>query len=268
MPDLIERLIETSTHIPNVNIRDQVLQLAGFALFGGQPGCIADPLLAKHLLHAMCTREMLNLDLLEHFAKATLDDPGVLHTLSDLASSCGLYLASNLSPDSYIQRFNDNRSQRGLLHIITTILFGHRVHRTFINALGVLTPEGFAPQVTDSRAVRAAVAILRVARGITTTLQEDLRVIIRDATPLIFEQAQELLSSDELSLSMRISGCVDLIQALRLGADRREQDLYHPLRKALDTRRSNISDRRIWCDRLLLPRDSYDCLGPTQSTAA
>jgi hypothetical protein len=268
MLDVFKRMTKLSGEIPNHNIRNQVLETAGLALFGLEPDSIREPLLAEHALAAMAVRRVINLDLLEQIEATVLEDPNVLRGLSEVANRCGLYVTSDLSPSRFIRCFNENKLNRGLLHVITTVLFGRKVSRPFLQALRTLSPEGFTPEETDTLNVKASVATLRFAMGITATLPEDMDIIIRHATPWLFEQVQELLTSDEVALSERISVCVCLIQTLRSAADTRERLVYDPLRRALDARRSNIHDRHIWCDTLRLSYDSHDCLSPPQRAAA
>src|SRR5262249_23169738 len=123
-----------------------------------------------------------------------------------------------------------------------------------------LPPSSFDWEIGDAPCTSAGVAVLRILRS-RRVGKEEIIALTSEPTLNVRLSLVNGLSENEYFRNENEWESAEFLVKLREGLGSRVSEvapwLYKPLKRALDARKSGISDRAIWIEALRLPEDAY-----------
>jgi len=234
-----------------------------FALHGSRAEDITDPEVARRLFDLAVGIGRGRYGSAWTLAHIASEDATRCNRLSHLVSEVHV---SNLPDDDFggwHAVWENNKEHRSLIRAILAILVASEDETELGRNIALIGPEVFVHRPEDEPAVAEAIAVGKLMLGMDTDLNEDIGAIVAahrgGQHGSLFEAA---LERGYIGASLSATALIGFIRELEAAQADVPSFALQQLRKALDSRRSELAERSIWVDSLQLPLDAYDFLLP------
>ena len=206
-------------------------------------------------------------DMLQVFDANLWDDRALAKRLTSLAVIAASQFEAVERVELIVEAFERWPDERSFLLGIAGGITERQTIRT--DLLNTLPSSAFEFATGNSPEVKAAVCILRIASGTHTsddilTLGETLAQ--NKTRGFILAMTFNLFQDDVVSIDARLeimSRLFNLLRDQKLESD--QIDLMHEtMRSVLNSRKSHLTSRTVWVDKLGFPIDAFDLLLPVQ----
>ncbi|WP_370674680.1 hypothetical protein [Pleomorphomonas sp. PLEO] len=258
-----DRLADAASKVTHPLINKHLINAAHTALLGAPPHSCKSPELARRLLHLLVQCSYIRAADLSMFDLQVFQDPSLLAELVELIKRCDSDQTLDVDLGALVALFNISNTRELIQLILLSIRSSSQ--EDIRSAISKLDSGAFLYQPTDERRVRESVALLRMISGTSSDVCRDCEDLLsNEDRDTVSEVAIRILNGDLIGSDARISVLVFIMRQLREKSSNVSSRLAEPLRKALDTRRSELHTRSVWIDHLRLPSDSFSCLLPSQ----
>jgi hypothetical protein len=257
-PTTISGLLEAWADITNRTVKSRIADAVLFTL----PFATPSP-----YLETQCFIELLEtseidsvpLDALGYLDKTAWQDESVVDYVSRrIAQAESLWTQGGRIPTATVADAYTRRPfYRSLLYPIAAGCIGTPDAGS---VLSQLPSSAFDWQQSDEPCTTAAVGILRILKFQISTSAEIAALTTGPKLDVRLYLAQELSKSEQISQGCRATFLTSIRAGLAGKMSEKAWWLYAPLKRTLDARKSEMSDRAIWVQQLQLPEDAFDIL--------
>lgn len=262
---IIQELVFLANDIGPCNTSVKLLELAQFAILGVDNG---DPFLTgetglSFFKSISDNQTQLSLHMLEFFDTSIWENDVIVGAISESVGRYSRFANEeiNVPLAMVIRAFNRNPRCRGLLNLIAvSIAYGKEASFEVLNDL---EHSAFRMESADHPIVRSSVTLLDMAHGGRPNPDYAAKILCasdddRYATDL--RLVGDFFEKDDFLINDRERYLTSLLRYLEGKSDSNVLKVRDALKKHLNSRRSTLTRRETWIDKLRLPSDAYTIL--------